>query len=532
MERRARFACVGCRRLKRKCPKELPACSLCLRLEKQCEYSVRARNLYQDANREPSTGSQKASVEAELHSSIDSSPVQGLVNRHGNTDTFPAMFFLDSDVCNRPLASDCHPAPAPTATPCVLSSEAYRVYETYFSTVHQWLPILSKKRVRRHMAEYGSLTSGPSQLLFLCMKLVSEPLPPDVSARENSTYMEVLETLLRVENSCLSCLQLLQSIILISVYEISHAIYPAAYLRVGHGSRVCVIMGFHDRKNAVQLFKDTITWTEREEERRAWWAIFCLDRITNQGINGLPLAAPEPSPGELLPTPETAWNEGGVGFNEPLFASSFSNNTSLGSFANVCQAAHLLGRVLRHRDERNVALSFRIAEARQLHHILASLSSHLSDSARGSYPSGGSIAVATTLCFSARLILYDIYACNEKYSTDHGRSSEEAETQQEAMAGIFEVVRSTWQLTRRILDSIDQDAEGGGADNLSPLLCHCLYAAAGESEWLMLEQEDSSAVTWLRDIVKLLQLIGTRWRVAGAYLSEIYRWPGYSSLVK
>lgn len=183
----------------------------------------------------------------------------------------------------------------------------------------------------------------------------------------------------------------------------------------------------------------------------------------------------------------------------------------------MCQAAHVLGRVIRHRDElRNASLSldFRIAEAKQLHGILTSLCSHLREASRDSFALDSSISVALALCFSARLILCDLYACNEKYSTDHGRSSEEAEMQREAMGSIFETVRYTWQITRQMLDSIEQGGEDE-VDGISPMLCHCLYAAAQESEWVILEQEDSNAGIWLRDFVQLLQAIGRRWQVAG-----------------
>ncbi|KAL7623596.1 hypothetical protein AAE478_005148 [Parahypoxylon ruwenzoriense] len=447
------------------------------------------------------------------------------------------MFFLDSEVCVKPLPpSDSGRPMASEATPYGISSETYTIYDKYFSTAHQWIPILSRKLTRRNLLESKSTVNDPSQLLLMCMKLVSDPLSPEASARADRTYMKVLQSLLEAENAYLPCLQLLQSIILISVYEIGHAIYPAAYLRVGHASRLCIMMGLHDRRNAPQLFKSTFTWTAREEERRAWWAVFCLDRIINQGISGLSLAAPELSPGELLPCSERSWDEGGVGFNEPLFAASFSNNTSLGSFANVCQAAHVLGRVLRHRDElhsTNVSLDFRIAEAKQLRNILVSLSSHLSDVYRegGDEPFEGSGSLSLALCLSALLILYEIYACNEKYSADHGRSSEEATMQREAMKGIFDTVRCTWQLARQLLGSIHQ-AGGSELESLSPFLCHCLYTAAGECEWLLLEQEDPSAGVWLRDIVKLLEVMCERWRVTGVYLSEIYKWPGYNSLVK
>ncbi|XXH05392.1 kynurenine 3-monooxygenase, mitochondrial precursor [Hypoxylon texense] len=539
MERRAR-------KLKRKCPKELPACSLCLRLDKRCEYPPRVRDSNGGDIRESSTSSRSpitnGEIEIDRHNlqSSGGSQSEELVespraanSAHRNIDTFPAIFFLDSEVCTKPLSSDCNPPMTPVALLDNLPPETRGVYVQYFSTIQKWLPILSKKRVRRSMAEFGLAADSPSHLLFLCMNLVSEPLSPGVPARANKTYSRTLEALFKVENSCLPCIQILQSVILLSVYEIGHAIYPAAYLHVGHASRLCVMIGLHDRKNAAQLFKDTNTWTAREEERRAWWAVLCLDRISNQGINGLPFAAPEPSPGELLPCSETTWNEGGVGFNEPIFASSFSNNTTLGSFANVCQAAHVLGRVLRHRDEihdASLALDFRIAEAKQLHGILASLCSHLREVSRDSLSLDSSVYVALALCFSARLILCDLYACNEKYSTDHGRSSEEAEMQREAMGSIMETVGYVWQLTRQMLDSIEQAGERE-LDSINPLLCHCLYAAAEESEWFIFEQEESNAGTWLRDFVQLLRVIGRRWQVADVYLAQISKWPGYNKVV-
>ncbi|OTB17589.1 hypothetical protein K445DRAFT_316218 [Daldinia sp. EC12] len=540
MNGRAQFACVTCRRLKRKCPKELPSCSLCLRLEKQCEYPPRVRNLYENKTPDSSISPRETNGEVNppisssfpAESTLSLSPIPDLVLGHGDIHTFPAMFFLESDVCTKPLASEPCQATGIIGPPCNLSPEADAVCEKYFSAVHRWLPILSRKRVRRHIAENGSAPDCPSQLLFICMKLVSEPVPAEVSARANIAYQRVLETLFKVENSCLPSLQLLQSVILISAYELGHAIYPAAYLHVGHAARLCAMMGFHDRKAASQLFKDSITWTSREEERRTWWAVFCLDRITNQGTSGLPFAAPDPNPGELLPCPEVPWIEGGIGFNEPLFATSFSSNTSLGSFANMCQAAHVLGRVLRHRDELHssrLALGFRVSEARQLHQILVSLSSHLSSTCEQSLLLDSSVSVPLALCFSARLILYDIYACNETYSTDYGRSSEEAELQKETMAGIFSVTRGIWQLACQLLESIDQSSRNG-LENLSPLLCHCLYLGAGESEWLILEHQDSSASTWLKDIVRLLRVIGKRWQVADIYLAQIYKWPGYNSL--
>ncbi|KAI1502545.1 hypothetical protein F5X99DRAFT_417869 [Biscogniauxia marginata] len=558
MTRKARFSCAACRRLKRRCPKELPSCTLCARLKKKCEYPPRALGSYQRlADSIVVLDSENGHVDPDNQSSCRSSSgaLDGLrqspASETPRACDFPVMYFLDSGTCLKPL-SPTQPL-CPVATSASPTPEVQALVEEYFSAVHPWLPILSKKRIRQTFVESGASEDALHALLLLCMKLLSEPLPPETPAAATYGYLTAKESLLRVESSYFPSLALLQSVILIAVYEISHGIYPAAYLRVGHASRLAIMMGFHDRKHASQMFKETSTWTGREEERRAWWMVFCLERYVNQGIEVLTLCTPEPSPGELLPSHEASWDDGAVGFNEPLFASSFSASTSLGAFANMCQAALVLGRVLRHRDEAtaNLALTFRMSEARQLHFILVSLSTHLS-SLSESLPHGagaGATTVSLALCSSARLILYNMYACNERYSSDHERCSEEADMQKLTLGGIVEVTRATGRFARHVLDSMEAttgDAEDGGDDDavqnhhygdggdggiLSPLVAHSLYEAATECEWFILEQQDSDAVVWLRDIVKLLRVMARRWQVAGVYLSQIYKWPGYKNVL-
>lgn len=56
-----------------------------------------------------------------------------------------------------------------------------------------------------------------------------------------------------VEASNLFSIRLLQAALLIALYEIPNAIYPAAYLTVGHCARLGHAMGFQDRKRALQM---------------------------------------------------------------------------------------------------------------------------------------------------------------------------------------------------------------------------------------------------------------------------------------
>lgn len=49
-----------------------------------------------------------------------------------------------------------------------------------------------------------------------------------------------------------------------------------------------------------------MTWTELEEHRRLYWAIFVLDRAIALG-NRNQLAASEPADAAALPAEDTAW---------------------------------------------------------------------------------------------------------------------------------------------------------------------------------------------------------------------------------
>lgn len=194
---------------------------------------------------------------------------------------FPTTYFLDWE--------EHQPMPAGTLNPKVVvppeirsvlqSREAMEsLCQMYMLSTQSWLPMISKKRLFERVAVYNETTDVGVALLLLCMKLASETPPAGEHAASSALYCMAKEFYFRLETSCAISLQLFQSSILISLYEIGHALYPAACLSASNAARLGMIMGFHDRTIAPQLFKDADTWTEREEERRSWWAIVILER--------------------------------------------------------------------------------------------------------------------------------------------------------------------------------------------------------------------------------------------------------------
>ncbi|KAK7972254.1 hypothetical protein PG988_006388 [Apiospora saccharicola] len=552
------------------------------------------------------------------------------------TSNISALYFLDPEnsVPRLPSSSTICLQRAPCSGPLLdglwdsldEAPDLNALVGRYFATVHRWLPILSKKQLYRNLAQQQApRTDANFVLLLTCMRLLAtRPSPSGQQQQSQSAatcpqYLFAKESLTKAETRCLPSLASLQATILVAAYELAHGIYPAAYLSAGHAARMGIMMGFHDREHSPQMFQSPVTWTGREEERRAWWAVVILDRLAHQGIHGMPLAAPEPHPGELLPAPDKSWDLGAIGVNEALFVMSSSSSRSsssnsaeasmvnTGSYANLCQSAHLLGLVSRHREElsrrrqlqqqpmvaNNAAgttaggssgdgeIGFHIREARQLHHATSAFTRHLCSSsinssqdvpfdpgvlgtgvaaAAGDEQCRESAAVSTeipvvvsaamTVAFSARIILYGLYACNERWE-GCTRSAEETELQQLALGGIYEVARDVAGLARQQLELIltttapgglqqhedeeveeDDDEEENGVEcSLSPLVCHCLYQVTGECEWLVLEDENSEAVAWIQVVVELLAIMAQRWQVAGVYLADITSWPGYKQVL-
>lgn len=148
------------------------------------------------------------------------------------------------------------------------------LFQDYFHALHWWLPMVSWKR----LTCMSGLERDPCKdLLLLCMKIHTISRSDSTEPALDSSYTLAKSLASTAENSGSVSLRLIQSLVLLSVYEFSHAIYPASYLTIGRASRLGLLMGWHD-KNSTNLFSPADTWTLREEQRRTWWAIFILDK--------------------------------------------------------------------------------------------------------------------------------------------------------------------------------------------------------------------------------------------------------------
>ncbi|KAI6807940.1 hypothetical protein KC332_g13203 [Hortaea werneckii] len=394
------------------------------------------------------------------------------------------------------------------------SAELRLMIENFFSSVHTYFPIVSKIRLYQHLANPLHEPGAEVALLFMAMKLVSTELP-EGSPPQTQVYQDVKSFYTYMEAQNGFSIQMLQGLLLISLYEYGHGIYPAAYLSIGNAARLGHAMGLHAR-DVPQMLPRCTTWTEQEERRRVWWGVLILDRISNIGHRGKPFASAEPSPDMHLPTDDAAWDRGQMLAAAPLSLSA-SQTIRASSFARACQSVHLAGKVCRHIDDKTTPLDYRFEEALQLHRTLKALAALLPTEAEGEDPTAGpTLCSSLAICYSALLTLYDAYGCSERLVPDAPES--QLVMQKESIQGIAEVCESVLLLSRKIRQRIEL---GESLGRLSPLTIECIYEAGASYAWYLRETSEPHYAEKLAEVKELLRLCERKWRVAGDYIRII-----------
>lgn len=539
------LACASCRKQKRKCDKLLPRCSLCQRIGRSCDYSDDSRvavpstdeitalrqevaelkNLLSDGiatvrsngNSYGSNGHSSGLTMSNDGSPADMFGVPGQPTAWPAPSAFPSLFFLDSNAFEYERFQ-VHP-PYVRVPPGALSTlgnsaDLRLMIEDFFATVHTYFPIVSKIRLYQHLASPSIDPGADLALLFMAMKLAASEVP-DGLPPQTQLYQDVKSFYSYVEAHNGFSIQLIQALLLIGMYELGHAIYPAAYLSTGHSAHLGHAMGLHDR-NAPQMLQRCTTWTEQEERRRVWWGVIILDRFVSIGHRGKPFASADPSLDIHLPTDDSHWDRGQMLVAAPL-ALSASPTTRAAPFARTCQASHLLGKVIRHLNDKNLPLDYKFDEALQLNRTIRALAGLLPNEAEEDDPNvRPTLCTSMAICYSALLILFDNYSCTER-SVPNGPETQLV-LQKECIEGLAEISGTALNLARRIRSFIDR----AGLARLSPLTIDCIYQAAANYAWYVRESSDATCGERLAELKELLSLCDRRWRVAGQYLLSVY----------
>lgn len=242
---------------------------------------------------------------------------------------FLQSIFLDADISeflSAPvIASD---APIPREVYDVLGSRSDidMMISQYYGNFDAWMPIINRSRLERLLDMASTEMRSDLALLLLSMRLIQQ-VPSYDDAERLPIYIATKRFCFALEMAGTYSLLKVQAGLLIAVYELGHAILPAAYTSVGACARQGISLGIH-KKNAPQILKKPRNWLDWEERQRVWWFIIILDRSANTsafwitlltdmsryvtaGGDNRPLCTEDQPNDAFIPADEMAW-AGGV----------------------------------------------------------------------------------------------------------------------------------------------------------------------------------------------------------------------------
>ncbi|KAM5349562.1 hypothetical protein ACJ41O_006067 [Fusarium nematophilum] len=533
-------ACRACRVKKRRCDKRLPNCSLCRRVGRPCEYAnaadtppsmaefeamqARVNELEERlVSRDPIQMDTLGPPSFSVPNSTDWDPVSvsSAVSMASTTSggEFPASLFLDID-CFR-MAGHKMVVPSACIPIDVLSilGQADAVVTTcsnFYGTVHSWMPFISKKRMDLGI----SLKEGGPDLamLFLAMRLCTCTLEEVEEGYVYSLAKNFLSTL-----DCQGHVSLLglQASILVALYEWSHAIYPAAWMTVGACARYSQMLGLSCAASDVSFLRQPTTWTEVEERRRTWWAVFILDRVIVMG-NRRPSVLAPPSPDDRLPVDDDAWSAGDrSAIGHPV---STHHSTHQGGFARLCQAALLVDRALVVARPQRSPSSSTMAEITVLGDDAISFCTIQQAVMSGQGIAAGNIG-PLCLAISALFIVLDLLTCPEKlgpgagYTLDgRAKSEEEVSMQRYALPIIERTSLQVHEMSVGLRSQLEaQEDRFQFLSGVCPFILDSMYCTAVTFHWYAGESGDRLHQSRAADLEACLEDLGVRWRLGRAY---------------
>ena len=293
-EGQARYACAACQRLKKKCDRLLPECSLCLRCgSTPHRYPVLVERLYWCENvtrhhRSCSYGQSTRNSGNGAMTTVSASASSAKVYQQAGNG-FPAAYFLDSLLFSSSLGHlpDTNlPIDSELQSFIGNVSDIKTFASTFLNYVHPWLPFISRKLFSERFLNPFARPHAETDLLIAAVKLVA--IAPGEGDPRSPVYYHLKATLHQAEINGLLKFRIFQALILVALYEIGHAIYPSAYLTLGYCARYGTALGVNKAISGTS--RQTYNWSESEEERRSWWAVIVLDRwVSSYVVNCLVL---------------------------------------------------------------------------------------------------------------------------------------------------------------------------------------------------------------------------------------------------
>lgn len=145
-------------------------------------------------------------------------------------------------------------------------------------TYYLGFPVLSESNYYVRLPNAFTGPCAEFSLLSLSMALiVSIPLEKETRESFSSLYMLVKSSIAIVEAANIHSLEVVQSRLLVTLYEVGHAIEPAAFMSLGTTARAAVAIGLNQKLDSSESVIGQ-KYCTTELGLRVWWAIVMVDR--------------------------------------------------------------------------------------------------------------------------------------------------------------------------------------------------------------------------------------------------------------
>lgn len=147
----------------------------------------------------------------------------------------------------------------------------------FFDTIHVKISFLSKERFLDRLS--GGIDDAPADFtaLCLCISLILQHPHPGVQTMQSLRYVMVKNIITLLESTgYYLTLEHIQCRLIVIYYELGHDISPAVSVSLGACARMARALGLN--RNWHRPISHELGSAVAEEERRAWWTIFILDR--------------------------------------------------------------------------------------------------------------------------------------------------------------------------------------------------------------------------------------------------------------
>jgi hypothetical protein len=209
----------------------------------------------------------------------NTSPISGIISDQSDDSVshFPAVYFLDSELFRRSIGQ--LPSPRFAISFEIQSfirskSSMHEHAASFFTNIHPWIPFIRKRVFYERVLSSLMPDQIEHVLLLATIKLVTTS--HKTQDPRSAIYRHIKDTLAELGVVGRFSLRILHAFILIALYELGHAIYPAAYFTIGQCARYGIALGIH--RTIETTAERSCNPMDSEEERRTWWAIIILDR--------------------------------------------------------------------------------------------------------------------------------------------------------------------------------------------------------------------------------------------------------------